>query len=377
MRVRELFLAFILFSISVAPSYASHQRSRDFEWYEEKPVKPTILVHRTIYTPPAVCQVEVFKKSCGTNQRCKEQKEACGDKVSEEFTDVVLSTQTRLSQVTIHDGKYSGNKGIDDLRSLRTENASYLISTENKADRSKLNRKTNQHSMQANATIITKLSNSGKITSQQHDQFKTDIQDGRMIRGYSHVALKPANDNKPMFNQSYGVVFSEHQDLRKREEQSYCNTIHSQVMAEASKPGARPTPALISLNSTCQYYASQIPQQPANMNYSATQRPHNISSTNQRQSIVRVSSYEYDEQICYNVQYSQQNLSNFIKYLTNRNHSKASIARNSHVTDAVITSIINNPRYEPKIYDLEVIWNLIQQKYQNEFNKWAATIYRH
>ncbi|AIL13654.1 hypothetical protein IM40_09430 (plasmid) [Candidatus Paracaedimonas acanthamoebae] len=378
MRVRELFLAFILFSISVAPSYASHQRSRDFEWYEEKPVKPTILVHRTIYTPPAVCQVEVFKKSCGTNQRCKEQKEACGDKFSEEFTDSLLAVQTRLGQVTIHDGKYSGNRGIDDLRSVQTAGISYVIPTENKADTARLNRKINQHSVQANRSIITKLSNSKKITSQQQDQFKEDIQAGRMIRGYSHVALKPVNHNTFMFNQSYGVVFSETPELREKEEQSYCRTLHAQLMAEAEKPGVKATLALMSLNGTCPYYASQILQQPENTNYSSIQRTNYLPLSNHRRSVVRVrpraSSYNDDEQVCYNVPYRQQRVSEFTKHLISRGHTKASIARRTLVTDAIITSIIDKPNYTPRNYNLTDIWESFQQKYQDEFNKWASRL---
>lgn len=377
MRIKGLFLAFILFSIGIVPNYASTQRHHQIEEFKEERPKPTILLNRNIYNPPAVCKEEDFKRSCGTNQRCKERKEACGDKASEEFTDSLLAVQTRLGQVAIHDGKYSGNRGIDDLRSVQTHSRSYVISTENKADSSKLNTKTNQHSTSWNRNIISKLSTKKKITPQQHDQFKADIQDGRMVRGYSHVALKADNDNVPVFQQSYGAIFSSNGDLRVKEEQSYCRTIHPQVMVEAAKPGAKATPALISLNATCQYYASQTPQQPANMNYSSVQKPQNISLTRQTPSIISSEFYEYDEQVCYYVPYSQQSLRNFMTYLVDKGHSKTSVARNTKVTEAVITSVIANPNYKPTKYSLTDIWDLIQQKYQEEFNIWAARLYRH
>lgn len=74
------------------------------------------------------------------------------------------------------------------------------------------------------------------------------------------------------------------------------------------------------------------------------------------------------------VVYSQVNLQAYIKYLVKAGHAKGIIANTLNVPISVITSIISNSKYKPRVYNLEDVWNAAQEQYYQEYEKWAATI---
>lgn len=325
---------------------------------------------------------KIFSIHVEQDQKCKQRKEACGDEVAREFNDSLISTKAGFSRIMIHDGKYKGNNGIDDFRSGIKAGSSYTVSTENKAGSSRLNRTTNQHSMSWNGQIIERLTEKGKLSPGQAVQMRTDMEEGRFVRGYSHIGMENG-----VFLQSYGVVLPQNDNQLPQAMIGYCSSVHPQIMAEAGKPGVRGTKQLEGLDRECQKTAPQTfvsKKSPvkyseiasiassshapyASTSYSVTseQKPKTTS--------IKSSDSKREVGVCYHVPYSKERIRDFIKYLVEKKKfSRTSIAENTKVTRAVITSVKDDPNYSPTKYSLSDLWKSLQKKYPQEFNKWAS-----
>jgi len=70
------------------------------------------------------------------------------------------------------------------------------------------------------------------------------------------------------------------------------------------------------------------------------------------------------------IDYSQKNLQNFIKYLIKNKMTKTQISTDLTVPSYVIAKIIDNDQYKPRSYSLVNIWNKAQTQYAKDFQAW-------
>jgi len=355
----------------IAGQGSSHHASRE-EIEDERP-QPISILRRPIRDEklPAVCISEDFTRSCGTDQRCKTRKEHCGDAVSFDFNDEMINVAHGMSAIHISDGKYSGNKGFDDLREFEKDGQSYGYIGENKADKARLNRKTNQGSYGWTKRVEDNLLSKRKVSLERHQVRRENTEQGRTIRSLSHVSY---SSKEGEFQQDVGFIFSADPVFRQTEVQSYCQAFHPQIKAEAQK-----------------YSSSQTSKQKAN--FASLDRECTLLSTSSTASFLpsyssstrgvssptsQAVSYADSEDPYYGVcsvnqeDYSHQNLRDFLSYLSDE-YSYASmermISRSSRVSARVLSQLVRDEHYGAT-KEYRSLWEDLTYFYAQEYEKW-------
>src|SRR5260221_3163488 len=226
-----LSIFFSLFAlVESAIGSASYHRPED-RWLDERPRPVSILTYpiQEGRLPP-ICQSSDFERPCSQRDHaCKTRKEQCGDAISADFTEEMLSLS--LQGLTIHDGKYSGNKGLDDWRSWVVQQQRYHLVTENKADKSRLNPKTNKGSGRWIQDIGQKLGTAGKLSEREKRDFQQDLDQGRVIRTLAHVDVSKRHPTSGQFRVDYKPMLASDPYHREKELYTYCTAVHPQMVA--------------------------------------------------------------------------------------------------------------------------------------------------
>lgn len=330
--------------------------------------KPIPLLRRSLVSAPSVCRTEDFSHSCKTDQRCKERKEKCGDSISSQFNDELISVTHQFSQISIGEGKYSGNRGFDDIRDTEKLGRPYTFVTENKADSAKLNRKNNQMSYRWVEDVEGKLVRSKKVSEQVDTIRRSNGQEGRIIRSLSHVSLPSAAGP---FVQDYGLILSDDLTYRQSEVQSYCVTVHPQVKEEAKRHSPYQTPKhrqnLALLENECSKLSTRT----------YTDETSDFSDSSDENSDTSRTSYESEEEafgVCYgdDYLYDREKLHLFISFLYKKYHYtdlEKAVSKSSKVPARVISGLAKDKafNYTKKYEDL---WKDLTSIYSDEYEKW-------
>jgi len=350
---KQLFLSAI-FILLISNNSAHAMLS---SWEDEK-AKPSAILKKPIHNPPQVCRLEDFKQPCHkSDQPCKTRKEKCTDEISAKFTEELLSMDDQMANLTIHNGKYGSTKGADDWRSGKKNGQKFHLVTENKADRSKLNRKNNQHSVTWNRNFSSRALREGNITQDEHDEFNQALTQGRVNRTLSHVSLAQDTNGEERLHLDYSLIVTQQDPKHYTSQmQTYCATIHPQISMFAEQ------------------HATSQPNKHRNTLQQLDQVCKTIPPVTQGQYIpTSYSTPRTSPEVCFVKTYSRENLGSFLRHLKEsyRYGLKEIAEVNSNYSSAVIGYLIRDASYG-KSKSYVDLWNSLITNFSEEFTEWES-----